>query len=83
MQAAINTENESHPCTAFIYNLNNDIFIHQVVVHEYNFMDTLDNTIHIQNMQQMWSHLKLTLKRICETSVNLLDSFEGIHVACK
>lgn len=53
----------------------NGIFLHSVVVHERNFVDPDDPTIHTQNIENLWMRAKRKLKRQFGTSADLFPSY--------
>lgn len=53
----------------------NGIFLHSTVVHERNFVDPNDPTIHTQNIENLWMRAKRKLKRQFGTSADLFPSY--------
>lgn len=55
--------------------LQHGIYDHSVVVHDRNFVDPDDSSIHTQNIENLWMRAKRKLKRQCGTSRTLFPSY--------
>ena len=51
------------------------IYTHEVIIHEQNFVDPNDPSIHTQNVENMWSRAKRVFKRQYGTSRELFESY--------
>ena len=51
------------------------IYTHDVVIHQDNFVDPLDRSIHTQNIESMWSRAKRIFRHMYGTSRALFDSY--------
>ena len=55
--------------------LNGGVYLHDVVVHQENFMDPLHPEIHTQNVENLWMHAKRKLRRQFGTTRQLFDTY--------
>ena len=60
---------------ANIENMNGGVYTHQVIVHEENFVDPNDGSVHTQNVENMWMRVKRKLRRQFGTSDTLFTSY--------
>lgn len=58
-----------------LHQLNGGIYMHDVVVHEHNFVDPIHRDIHTNNVESMWMHAKRKLRRQFGTSEALFPSY--------
>jgi IS1 family transposase len=55
-------------------NVRGGIFLHDVVIHEHNFVDEIHGDIHTQHIESAWSRLKKNFKRMQGTKESLRES---------
>ena len=60
---------------ANIENMNGGVYTHQVIMHEENFVDPNDGSVHTQNVENMWMRVKRKLRRQFGTSDTLFTSY--------
>ena len=58
-----------------ISSLRNGQYLHDIVVHEYNFVHPDHMDIHTQNIENLWGRMKRKFKRMCGTSETLFSSY--------
>ena len=46
-----------------IEDIDNGVYTHDIIVHETNFVDPADETIHTQNVENLWMRVKRKLRR--------------------
>jgi len=50
-------------------------YIHQEVIHQYNFVAPHDNTIHTQNIENTWMRIKAKFSRMFGTNTELFPTY--------
>ena len=58
-----------------IENIDNGVYTHDIIVHETNLVDPADETIHTQNVENLWMRVKRKLRRQFGTSEQLFTSY--------
>ena len=59
---------------ARIEDINHGLYSHDVIVHQEHFVDPNDDTIHTQNVENLWMRVKRKLRRQFGTSETLFTS---------
>ena len=63
------------PSYTNIEGIDGGVYSHQVIIHEQNFVDSDDNAIHTQNVENLWMRVKRKLRRQFGTSDLLFTSY--------
>ena len=63
------------PAYAHIDQIGNGIYMHDVIIHQRNFVDPVDREIHTENVENMWMRAKRKLRRQFGTSSDLFTSY--------
>ncbi|XP_050502315.1 uncharacterized protein LOC126883535 [Diabrotica virgifera virgifera] len=55
--------------------LEGGVYEHRVVIHQQNFVDPDDDSVHTQTIESVWMRAKKKLRRQCGTSRDLFESY--------
>jgi transposase-like protein len=55
--------------------IDNGVYTHSVIIHQQNFVNDADDSIHTQNIESLWKRVKSLLKGHGRMSEELLESY--------